>query len=185
MMMRSRDRERRQDLARVKGPSDDAEPDRTRWRGRTGKMMSLPILARGLILFGGRLTILVPRRPRRSLLGVALAVAVALWPAAGARAGHEDGRILIFAQPFVRADGIWMAQTKAFFKDEGLTVSVKWVSAGTDALKVFQEGREGKPGFGDLIVVSDVSAVNFWESVGRDFVVITQQQVKDFVFGTL
>jgi len=105
-----------------------------------------------------------------STLGAALAAA--LWTATTAEAGHEDGRVLIFAQPFVRADAIWMAQAKGFFKEERLAVSVKWVSAGTDALKVLQEGREGKPGFGDLIVVSDVSAVNFWESVGRDFVVI-------------
>jgi hypothetical protein len=33
-----------------------------------------------------------------------------LWTATAAEAGHEDGRVLIFAQPFVRADAIWMAR---------------------------------------------------------------------------
>lgn len=100
------------------------------------------------------------------------ALAPVLWTATAAEAGHEDGRVLIFAQPFVRTDAIWMAQAKGFFKEEKLTVSVKWASVGSDALRVFQAGREGQPGFGDFVVASEVSAMNFWESVDRDFVVI-------------
>ena len=44
---------------------------------------------------------------RSRLLAVA-AVALCGW-ATAARAGHEDGRVLIVAPPLARADALWMA----------------------------------------------------------------------------
>jgi ABC-type nitrate/sulfonate/bicarbonate transport system substrate-binding protein len=103
-------------------------------------------------------------------LGVAL-VAV-LWTFAPAGAVDEDAKVLVLAQPFARADAIWMAQSKEFFKAEGLAVSVRWMAGGADMLGVFGQGRDGRQGFGDFVVLSELSAVNFWQSVHSDFVVI-------------
>src|SRR5262252_4807097 len=103
-------------------------------------------------------------------LGMAL-IAV-LWTFAPAEAADEDAKVLVLAQPFARADAIWMAQSKEFFKAEGIAVSVRWMAGGADMLGVFGQGRDGRQGFGDFIVLSELSAVNFWQSVHPDFVVI-------------
>src|SRR2546425_1051897 len=70
--------------------------------------------------------------------------------AAPVRAGHEDGKVLLFSQPIAKADAIWMAMQQGFFKDEKLDVTVKWFSAGTTAMQTFQSGKDGKRGFGDF-----------------------------------
>jgi ABC-type nitrate/sulfonate/bicarbonate transport system substrate-binding protein len=101
-----------------------------------------------------------------------VALVALLWCSAPAEAGHEDGKVLVLAQPFARADAIWMAQSKGFFKAEGLAVSVRWMASGADMLGAFGQGRDGRRGYGDFIVVSEVSAVSFWQSVHPDFVVI-------------
>src|SRR5437763_67890 len=61
-----------------------------------------------------------------------LSVAILLW-AGAAWAGHEDGRVLVVAPPLARADALWMAAARGFFKDEGLSVTVRWVSSGREA----------------------------------------------------
>src|SRR3989475_4978160 len=68
--------------------------------------------------------------------------------AAPVRAGHEDGKVLLFSQPIAKADAIWMAMQQGFFKDEKLDVTVKWFSAGTTAMQTFQSGKDGKRRFG-------------------------------------
>ena len=89
-----------------------------------------------------------------------------------AGAGHEDGKVLVLAQPLARADAIWMAQARGFFKEENLQVTVRWLSSGNDALRAFEDGREGKPGAGDFVVVNELLAVNFWQTAAADFAVI-------------
>jgi len=86
-----------------------------------------------------------------------------------ARAGHEDGKVLLFAQPIAKADAIWMALKKGFFKAEGLDVSVKWFSAGTTAMQTFQSGKEGKRGFGDFNTGGELPAVNFWQNMDEQY----------------
>jgi ABC-type nitrate/sulfonate/bicarbonate transport system substrate-binding protein len=106
-----------------------------------------------------------------SLIGsraLSVVLAVLLCCSVPAEAGQEDAKVLVLAQPLARADAIWMAQSKGFFKAEGLTVSVRWMTSGAAMLGVFGEGRDG----GDFIVVSELSAVNFWQGVHPDFVVI-------------
>ena len=103
---------------------------------------------------------------------LSVALVALLWCSAPAEAGDEDGKVLVLAQPLARADAVWMAQSKEFFKAEGLAVSVRWMAGGADMLGVFGQGRDGSRGLGDFVVVSEVSAVSFWQSVHPDFVVI-------------
>jgi len=105
-------------------------------------------------------------------LALGVAFVAVLGCSARAEAVDEDAKVLVLAQPFARADAIWMAQTKEFFKAEGLAVSVRWMAGGADMLGVFGQGRDGRQGFGDFVVLSELSAVNFWQSVRPDFVVI-------------
>ena len=71
-------------------------------------------------------------------LGLALAAALARGPVA--EAGHEDGKVLILAQPTARGDALWMALTKGFFKAERLDVTVRWSSGGNEILRAFKDG---------------------------------------------
>ena len=89
-----------------------------------------------------------------------------------AEAGHEDSKVLVLAPPLVRADAFWMAQSKGFFGEQQLKVSVRWMASGGDALRIFREGRDGRRGFGDFVVLNEVSALDFWQSVEGEFVVI-------------
>jgi ABC-type nitrate/sulfonate/bicarbonate transport system substrate-binding protein len=107
----------------------------------------------------------------RIFLTVAVA-ALTLASAAPAGAGHEDGKVLLFAQPIAKADSIWMALSKGFFKDEKLDVTVKWFSAGTTAMQTFQAGKEGKRGFGDFNTGGELPAVNFWQNMDEQYALL-------------
>ncbi len=106
----------------------------------------------------------IPARQRWKRNLVALALVAGLEPAALAQAGHQDGKVLIFAQPLARADAIWMAQAKGFFKEQKLDVVVRWWSSGTDALRVFYEGKDGKQRLGNFIVLNDLVAITILRS---------------------
>lgn len=100
------------------------------------------------------------RRCREYVLAVAL-VAI-LGHGAPAEAGRADDKVLILAQPLARADAVWMAQAKGFFKDENLQVTVRWVSSGNDA----------QPGSADFVIVNELLAVHHWQATDGSFAVI-------------
>jgi ABC-type nitrate/sulfonate/bicarbonate transport system substrate-binding protein len=103
---------------------------------------------------------------------VSMTLALMLAAAAPAFPGHEDGKVLLFSQPIAKADAIWMALKKGFFKEEGLDVTVKWFSAGTTAMQTFQSGKDGKRGFGDFNTGGELPAVNFWQSMDEAFALL-------------
>ncbi|MGH7388357.1 MAG: ABC transporter substrate-binding protein [Candidatus Rokuibacteriota bacterium] len=108
------------------------------------------------------------RRPGAWMIGAAALVVLGAT-VAPARAGHEDGKVLLFAQPIAKADAIWMAIRKGFFKEEGLDVTVKWFSAGTTAMQTFQSGKDGRRGFGDFNTGGELPAVNFWQNMDAQY----------------
>lgn len=110
------------------------------------------------------------RRHSRYVLAVALVAA--LGAGAPAEAGRADDKVLILAQPLARADAVWMAQAKGFFKEERLEVTVRWVSSGNDALRTFQDGNEGKSGSADFVIVNELLAVHHWQATDGSFAVI-------------
>jgi len=113
-----------------------------------------------------------PSRQRWRRFLVVLALVATLKPVGLTEAGHEDGRILMFAQPLARADAVWMAQARGYFKAQRLDVAVRWWPSGTEALGVFQDGMAGKPGFGDFVILNEVAAVEYWQRTGGEFVLI-------------
>src|SRR5438128_8179329 len=111
-------------------------------------------------------------RPRARIAGLIAVIGLAVAWAPAARAGHEDGKVLLFAQPIAKADAIWMAIQKGFFKDEKLDVTVKWFSAGTTAMQTFQSGKDGKRGFGDFNTGGELPAVNFWQNMDEQYALL-------------
>jgi ABC-type nitrate/sulfonate/bicarbonate transport system substrate-binding protein len=99
-------------------------------------------------------------------LGLLLASALPAW------AGHEDGKVQLFTVPSAKADAIWMALKKGYFKEEGLDVSVKYFSAGTTAMQTYQSGKDGKRGFGDFLTGGELPAVNFWQNMDEQYALI-------------
>lgn len=101
------------------------------------------------------------RRCRHYVLAAALVTA--LGAGVSAEAGRADDKVLILAQPLARADAVWMAQAKGFFKEEKLQVTVRWVSSGNDALK---------SGSADFVIVNELLAVHHWQATDGGFAVI-------------
>src|SRR5438477_10352445 len=97
-----------------------------------------------------------------------LSVAILLW-AGAAWAGHEDGRVLIVAPPLARADALWMAAARGFFKDEKLLVTVRWVSSGREALQALSRSRDLAAGAVAFVAVSEILALDAWQSTEGDF----------------
>lgn len=95
-------------------------------------------------------------------------IATLAW-AAAAEAGHEDAKVLILAQPTARGDALWMALTQGFFKEEKLDVTVKWVASGKELLRAFEDGKDGRRGAGDFVLVSELLAVSFWQTTDKAF----------------
>src|SRR5438128_4254255 len=110
------------------------------------------------------------RRMRRQVLAVA-AVALCSW-ATAARAGHEDGRVLIVAPPLTRADALWMAAARGFFKDEKLSVTVRWLPSGREALQALNRSRNLAAGAVAFVAVSEILALDAWQSTEGDFAVV-------------
>jgi NitT/TauT family transport system substrate-binding protein len=110
------------------------------------------------------------RRSRAYLLAAALVAT--LLPGAPAEAARNDDKVLIFAQPLARADAVWMAQAKGFFKEEHLQITVRWVPSGNDALRALQGGSDGKPGSADFVIVNELLAVQHWQATDESFAVI-------------
>ena len=100
-----------------------------------------------------------------------LSVAILLW-AGAAWAGHEDGRVLVVAPPLARADALWMAAARGFFKDEGLSVTVRWVSSGREALQALNQSRDKQAGAVAFVVVGEMLALDAWQSTEGEFAVV-------------
>jgi ABC-type nitrate/sulfonate/bicarbonate transport system substrate-binding protein len=90
---------------------------------------------------------------------VALAF-VALAASSGFSAGAELLPLVVYAEPDVDADSLWMAEAKGAFKDEGLDVQIRLFPSGTTAFQTF------KTGAGDIIYSGDLPALQYWQRGG-------------------
>jgi len=68
--------------------------------------------------------------------------------------------LVVYAEPDVDADSLWMAEAKGVFKDEGLDVQIRLFPSGTTAFQTF------KTGAGDIIYSGDLPALQYWQRGG-------------------
>ena len=74
------------------------------------------------------------------------AAAVLVHGSALAQSSGSLKKIVVFDQPSVNHDAVWMAQAKGFYKDEGLDVTLRIFTSGVTAFQSFFAGQ------GDIIM---------------------------------
>jgi ABC-type nitrate/sulfonate/bicarbonate transport system substrate-binding protein len=65
--------------------------------------------------------------------------------------------VMVFIEPGVSDDGVWMALAKNLYKEAGLDVQIRLFPSGTTALQTF------KAGAGDIIFSGDLPALQYWQ----------------------
>jgi NitT/TauT family transport system substrate-binding protein len=73
---------------------------------------------------------------------------------------------MVFVEPGVDDDPIFMALAKGLYKAEGLDVEARLFPSGTTALQTF------KAGAGDIVVTGDLPGLQYWQR-GAPYRVIT------------
>jgi ABC-type nitrate/sulfonate/bicarbonate transport system substrate-binding protein len=76
-------------------------------------------------------------------------------------------KLVLFGQPSVNNDSVWMALQKGFYKDEGLDVIYRLFPSGTTAFQAFQAGQ------GDIVMTGDLPSVQYFFRVKGNYRTIT------------
>src|SRR3954467_1611155 len=65
-------------------------------------------------------------------------------------------KIVLFGQPSVNNDAIWMALENGYFKEQGLEVEYRVFPSGTTAFQTFRTGQ------GDIVMTGDLPSVQYF-----------------------
>lgn len=96
-----------------------------------------------------------------------LAAGIAAMLVSGAASAQEMKKLTVFIGPVPAYDGIWMADTKGFYKAEGLDITFRDFPSGTTALQTFITGQ------GDIVFNGDLPGVRHWIVTKKDYRLIT------------
>jgi NitT/TauT family transport system substrate-binding protein len=92
----------------------------------------------------------------------AFALAAAVVALTSMPASAQDKKIVLFGQPSVNNDSIWMALANGYFKEQGLEVEYRVFPSGTTAFQTFKTGQ------GDIVMTGDLPSVQyFFENPGQ------------------
>ena len=83
-------------------------------------------------------------------------VAVLLLAFAALAQGQALKKIVLFGQPSVNNDAIWMAIQYGYFKEQGLDVEYRVFPSGTTAFQTFRTGQ------GDIVMTGDLPSVQYF-----------------------
>src|SRR6266705_2555180 len=86
-------------------------------------------------------------------LRIALIATAALLSIGSAQA---QKKIVLFGQPSVNNDAIWMALEHGYFKEQGLDVDYRVFPSGTTAFQTFRTGQ------GDIVMTGDLPSVQYF-----------------------
>jgi NitT/TauT family transport system substrate-binding protein len=79
-------------------------------------------------------------------------------------------KIVVFDQPSVNHDAVWMAQAKGFYKDEGLDVQLRIFPSGVTAFQSFFAGQ------GDIIMHGELSGLQNWFNLKGQYRIILDME---------
>lgn len=79
-------------------------------------------------------------------------------------------KIVVFDQPSVNHDAVWMAQAKGFYKEEGLDVQLRIFPSGVTAFQAFHLGQ------GDIIMHGELSGLQNWFSFNGQYRIILDME---------
>ena len=80
-------------------------------------------------------------------------VAALLLTVASLAQGQALKKVVLFGQPSVNNDAIWMALEYGYFKEQGLEVDYRVFPSGTTAFQTFRTGQ------GDIVMTGDLPSV--------------------------
>src|SRR6185503_15945406 len=99
--------------------------------------------------------------------------------------GQSLKKIVLFGQPSVNNDAIWMALEYGYFKEQGLEVEYRVFPSGTTAFQTFRTGQ------GDIVMTGDLPSVQYFfnnpgqyqtfaaiERDAKGYVVIARKDIK-------
>src|SRR3954471_17696720 len=89
----------------------------------------------------------------KTMIAVVLAVLASFASLADAQALKK---IVLFGQPSVNNDAIWMALEYGYFKEQGLEVEYRVFPSGTTAFQTFRTGQ------GDIVMTGDLPSVQYF-----------------------
>ena len=83
-------------------------------------------------------------------------VAALLFAFAALAQGQALKKVVLFGQPSVNNDAIWMAIQYGYFKEQGLDVEYRVFPSGTTAFQTFRTGQ------GDIVMTGDLPSVQYF-----------------------
>jgi len=83
-------------------------------------------------------------------------ILAALVLAAGTAQAQPLKKVVLFGQPSVNNDAIWMALEYGYFKEQGLDVEYRVFPSGTTAFQTFRTGQ------GDIVMTGDLPSVQYF-----------------------
>ena len=83
-------------------------------------------------------------------------LAVVLVAFASLAQGQALKKVVLFGQPSVNNDAIWMALEHGYFKEQGLEVEYRVFPSGTTAFQTFRTGQ------GDIVMTGDLPSVQYF-----------------------
>lgn len=83
-------------------------------------------------------------------------ILAAILLVAGTAQGQAPKKIVLFGQPSVNNDSIWMALEHGYFKEQGLEVEYRVFPSGTTAFQTFRTGQ------GDIVMSGDLPSVQYF-----------------------
>ena len=98
------------------------------------------------------------------------AAAVPVHGSALAQSSVPLKKIVVFDQPSVNHDAVWMAQAKGFYKDEGLDVTLRIFPSGVTAFQSFFAGQ------GDIIMHGELSGLQNWFNLKGKYRIILDME---------
>ena len=84
------------------------------------------------------------------------AVLVAVLLSIGTAQAQALKKLVLFGQPSVNNDAIWMAIEHGYFKEQGLDVEYRVFPSGTTAFQTFRTGQ------GDIVMTGDLPSVQYF-----------------------
>ncbi|MGH6703329.1 MAG: ABC transporter substrate-binding protein [Bradyrhizobium sp.] len=97
-------------------------------------------------------------------------LATLIHGAAMAQSPEPLKKIVVFDQPSVNHDAVWMAQAKGFYKDEGLDVQLRIFPSGVTAFQAFRSGQ------GDIIMHGELSGLQNWFNFNGQYRIILDME---------
>src|SRR6185503_796077 len=92
----------------------------------------------------------------KTVNGIKATAAVLLLVVASAAQGQALKKVVLFGQPSVNNDAIWMAIEYGYSKEQGLDVEYRVFPSGTTAFQTFRSGQ------GDIVMTGDLPSVQYF-----------------------